>query len=121
MRKYCLILLIQVITMCSLANDPIKELIRNAGDASTFPDDNILVVFDSTLTNVMETGLTYVSNHVLYKILTTTGAKELNVLTFSYDPQSAFVEIQRTTVYKKNGEVVNLDQNTVMDYHEIER
>ena len=116
MKKYSLILLIQLITICTLASDPVKELIKNAGDASTFPKDNLLVVFDSTLTDVQESGLTYVTNHVLYKVLTTTGAKNLNVLIFGYDPQSAFVEIKRATIYKKNGQIVNLDLGSVMDY-----
>ncbi len=116
MKKYSLILLIQLITLCALASDPVKELIKNAGDATTFPKDDILVVFDSTFTDVRESGLTYVTNHMLYKILTTSGAKELNVLTFGYDPQSAFVDIQKVTVYKKNGEVINLNLNSVMDY-----
>ncbi|NQV02903.1 MAG: DUF3857 and transglutaminase domain-containing protein, partial [Bacteroidia bacterium] len=116
MKKYSLILLLQVIAICSLANDPVKELIKTAGDASTFPKDDLLVVFDSTLTDVRESGLTYVTNHMLYKILTTTGAKKLNVLTFGYDPQSAFVEIKRVTVYKKDGQTLDLDLNSVMDY-----
>ncbi|MBL7110846.1 MAG: DUF3857 and transglutaminase domain-containing protein [Bacteroidales bacterium] len=116
MKKHSLILLLQVVTICSMAGDPVRELINNAGDANTFPKDDLLVVFDSTLTDVKENGLTYVTNHVLYKILTTTGAKELNVLTFNYDPQSAFVEIKRVTVYKKDGQTIDLDLNTVMDY-----
>ncbi|MBE0646384.1 MAG: DUF3857 and transglutaminase domain-containing protein [Bacteroidales bacterium] len=116
MKKYGLIILIQLIAATSMASDPIKELIRTAGDATTFPKDNLLVVFDSTLTDVQESGLTYVTNHVLYKVLTTDGAKDLSVLIFGYDPQSAFVEIQKATVYKNNGEVINLDLNSVMDY-----
>lgn len=116
MKKYSLILLIQAITIFSLAGDPIRELIKNAGDASTFPKDDLLVVFDSTLTDVKESGLTYVTNHVLYKVLTPAGAKELNVLTFGYDPQSAFVEIKQATIYKKDGQTIRLDLNSVLDY-----
>jgi len=116
MKKYSLLFLAQLITLFALANDPVKELIKTAGDATTFPKNDLLVVFDSTLTDVRESGLTYVTNHILYKILTTAGARELNVLTFGYDPQSAFVEIQRATVYKNNGEVVCLNLNSVMDY-----
>ncbi len=116
MKKYSLLFLAQLITLFALANDPVKELIKTAGDATTFPKNDVLVVFDSTLTDVRESGLTYVTNHILYKILTTAGARELNVLTFGYDPQSAFVEIQRATVYKNNGEVVCLNLNSVMDY-----
>lgn len=111
-----MLLFIQLITLTILANDPIKELIRTAGDASTFPKDDLVVIFDSTFTDVKESGLTYVTNHVLYKVLTPSGAKELNVLTFGYDPQSAFVEIKKVTIYKQNGEIINLDLNKVLDY-----
>lgn len=116
MKKYSLIILIQFITVFSFANDPIRELIKTAGDGTTFPKNDLLIVFDSTLTDVRETGLTHVTNHTLFKVLTTAGAKELNVLTFGYDPQSAFVEIRKAIIYKKNGEIINLDLNSVMDY-----
>jgi len=116
MKKYRLLLLFQMLTLSVLAGNPIKELIKSAGDASTFPKDNLLVIFDSTLTDVMESGLTYVTNHTLYKVLTPAGAKELGVLTFGYDPQSAFVEIRQATVYKASGQVITLNPNSVMDY-----
>lgn len=116
MKKYSLILLIQLFALWSLASEPIGELIRKAGDASTFPNSNILVVFDSTVTDMQESGLTYVTNHIVYKVLTAAGAKQLSVLTFGYDPQSAFVEIRQATVYKANGDVIALDVKKVMDY-----
>jgi len=116
MKKVSLILLLQALVHCTFAGDPISALIKTAGDASTFPNDDLLVIFDSTLTDVKESGLTYVTNHMLYKVLTPAGAKELNALTFGYDPQSAFVEIRKAAVYKNDGRIMNLDLNRVMDY-----
>ncbi|MFC2102343.1 DUF3857 domain-containing transglutaminase family protein [Bacteroidota bacterium] len=116
MKRIRLILLLQALVLFAMAGDPIQELIKNAGDATTFPKDDLLVVFDSTLTDVQESGLTYVTNHIVYKVLTAAGAKDLSVLTFGYDPQSAFVEIKQATVYKKSGEVINLNLASVMDY-----
>ena len=101
MKKIIFLLLYLGCCGISFAEDPIQDLIRKAGDAKTFPKDNLLVVFDSTITDVKESGLSYVRNHTLYKILTAKGAKDLNVLTFGYDPQSAYVEIQQATIYKK--------------------
>ena len=116
MRKYLFLLLFIGFYGISFAEDPIQDLIKQAGDAKTFPKDNLLVVFDSTISDVQESGLTFVRNHTLYKILTTTGAKNLNALTFGYDPQSAYVEIQKATIYRRDGKIINLDLGSVMDY-----
>lgn len=116
MRTYTLLFIIQLFALSVWANNPIKELIRSAGDAADFPRDELLVVFDSTLTDVKESGLTYVNNHILYKVLNAEGAKKLNALTFGYDPQSAYVEIEKATIYRKNGEIITLDTSLVLDY-----
>ncbi|MBC8314805.1 MAG: DUF3857 domain-containing protein [Bacteroidales bacterium] len=116
MRKYLFLLVFIGFYGISVAEDPIQDLIKQAGDAKTFPKDNLLVVFDSTISDVQESGLTFVRNHTLYKILTTTGAKNLNALTFGYDPQSAYVEIQKATIYRRDGKIINLDLGSVMDY-----
>ncbi len=116
MRKFILLLLFSGFCGISFAEDPIRDLIQKAGDAKTFPKDKLLVIFDSTITDVQETGLSYVRNHTLYKILTAEGAKDLNVLTFGYDPQSAYVEIQKATIYKEGGKTIDLDLSGVLDY-----
>jgi len=116
MRTYALLFIIHLFALSVWANNPIKELIRSAGDAADFPRDELLVVFDSTLTDVKESGLTYVNNHILYKVLTAEGAKQKNALTFGYDPQSAYVEIEKATIYRKNGEIITLDTSLVLDY-----
>ncbi len=116
MRKYLFLLVFIGSYGISVAEDPIQDLIKRAGDAKTFPKDNLLVVFDSTISDVQESGLTYVRNHILYKILIATGAKNLNALTFGYDPQSAYVEIQKAAIYRRDGKIINLDLGGVMDY-----
>ena len=116
MKKLIFLLLFLGCFGVSFAGDPIRDLIQKAGDAKAFPKQNLLVVFDSTIKDVQESGLSYVRNHTLYKILTPKGARDLNVLTFGYDPQSAFVEIQKATIYKKEGEVIELDLATIQDY-----
>ena len=39
------------------ASDPVKEALAKAGDAAKYPGENQLVVFDSMLVDVQESGL----------------------------------------------------------------
>ena len=98
------------------ALDPNLELIHTAGDATVYPGDNLLVIFDSTRVDVKESGLSYVWSHTLTKILTPKGAIDLSVVKFGYDPLSAYVDIKKVVIYKKNGTIHNLDLQNVLDY-----
>jgi hypothetical protein len=95
---------------------PIGGLIKKAGDASDYPGAGKLIIFDSTYSDVRETGLTYVYTHRLYKVLTQKGALDLSTIIYGYDPLSAYVEIRQVILHKKNGERVELDTSRVMDY-----
>jgi len=92
-----------------------QELISNAGDASTFPKSDVVVIFDSTSVQMQPTGLSYYQMHSLTKILTTNGAKKNNIVKVGYDPLSAYVEIQKVVIHKANGEQIVLE-NPVLDY-----
>ncbi|MBI4648270.1 MAG: DUF3857 and transglutaminase domain-containing protein [Bacteroidia bacterium] len=81
-----------------------------------YPDADLLIVFDSTMTNVKESGLSYVNRHILYKILTPKGAMNLSVIKYDYDPQTAYVEILTAVIYHKNGEAEELNIKNVKDY-----
>lgn len=96
--------------------EPIRDLLNNNKDVSKYPSDKLLILFDSTIVDVQESGLTYVRSHTLTKILDTKGARELSVVKSGYDPQSAFVAIQKAVIYKKDGSEVPLDVNKAMDY-----
>jgi hypothetical protein len=98
------------------ASDPMRDLIKNAGDASQYPNDNLLLVFDSTRVDVKESGLSYTWTHTLYKVLTAKGALDVSVLKFGYDPLSAYAEIQKAVIYRKDGTTTVLDLKKVMDY-----
>ena len=96
--------------------DPISDLIKNSGCPDQFPGAGKLIIFDSTFSDVQETGLTYVYTHRLYKVLTAKGALDLKTITYGYDPLSAYVEFRKVKIYRKSGEVEELDIETVMDY-----
>jgi hypothetical protein len=103
-------------TIHLLPAQTIREKISNAGTLSDFPNDNVLVVFDSTAVDVQETGLSFYSMHRLYKVLTQHGALDLNIVKIDYDPLSAYVEIKKVVIYRKNGTVENLDITKTLDY-----
>jgi transglutaminase-like putative cysteine protease len=98
-----------------LGND-LVSLIRNSGNSENYPGKSELVIFDSTFTDVMESGLSHVYIHRLVKILTPQGARKNAVITFDYDPFSAWIEIRGATIYRKNGETEQLDMTRVYDY-----
>ena len=106
-----------MLTQISFATiDPNQDLIRTAGDATFYPTDNTVVIFDSTRVNVKESGLSYVWTHTLTKVLNAKGALDLAVVKFGYDPLSAYVDLKKVTIYKKDGTIRNLDVQNVMDY-----
>jgi len=112
--KKLLIILLSLVSLASFAD--YSALIKKAGDSKDFPKANYLIVFDSTIVDVKETGLSYNDIHKLYKVLTVEGAKQLNHLVFDYEPLSAFIEIKAVNIYRKNGEIEALDMSKVLDY-----
>ncbi len=116
--KYINALLFFILISYSIhAADPkITEIIAHSGDAKTYPGKSELVLFDSTIVDVQESGLSYVTMHKLIKILNAEGAKNNAVVKMGYDPLSAYVEIRKVIVYKKSGEVKELDLGNVKDY-----
>lgn len=116
MRKPGFLLLLLLFTVKIFASNPIQELIRSAGDASTYPNDNLVIVFDSTIVDVKETGLSYVRTHTLYKVLNYKGALDVTVFKFGYDPLSAYSDIKSVSIYKNNGTIREPEMKTVLDY-----
>lgn len=116
MNKVILALFSLLICISVYADPQIKDLIKKSGDANTYPGKTELIIFDSTSVSVQESGLSYVNIHKLTKILTTEGAKNNAVIIFGYDPLSAYVDIKNVKIYRKSGDVVELDMEQVMDY-----
>lgn len=94
----------------------LPELIDQAGDKEKYPEAHRLVVFDSIKVDVKESGLSYVNTHRLYKILDTEGAHDTRVIQYRYDPLSAYVEIRKVKIHRKNGETLVKGPEDVLDY-----
>lgn len=112
-----IMVLVSLILATTLYADPYtKQLISSTGGTKDYPGKSELIIFDSTIVAVQGSGLSYVNIHKLTKILTNDGAKKNAVIIFGYDPLSAYVDIKNVKVYRKSGEVDELDMTRVMDY-----
>jgi hypothetical protein len=116
MKSLTILLVTILIGLTCLSAGPVEDLIKASGGPEEYPHDNLLVLFDSIHVKVMETGLSYVNTHRLYKVLTTKGAKELSVIKYDYDPLSAFADITRVVIYKRTGEIEDIDMSRLLDY-----
>ncbi len=97
-------------------DNEIRRLIREAGDKSDHPGSSRVLVFDRTVADVQESGLTYVDQEQLTKALTRSGGLGLRAVAFSYDPQSALVQIKEARIYRKNGTIEEISLEHVCDY-----
>lgn len=116
MIKKALLLGVCLFMFISAFPGSIPELIKSAGCSEDFPNQNLLIIFDSTNVDMQESGLSFYHTHSLYKILTAKGARNFNVFKYGYDPLSAYVDIEKVIVYRKSGEIEELDMTKVYDY-----
>jgi transglutaminase-like putative cysteine protease len=98
------------------AQEDLHRQLSAAGTAKEFPGSSYLVVFDRTAVRVEESGLSHVDKEVLYKVLDSAGARELQSLTFGYDPLSAWVEVKEMKVLRANGGSETVPLTAVRDY-----
>ena len=97
-RKISAFVLLALAFLPAFSQTPQERLA--AIKSEDFPNANVVVVFDSTIADVQETGLTYVNMHRLYKVMTPSGALQMAVVKIDYDPLSAWVEIKKVVVHK---------------------
>ena len=116
MKQISALTLMLIISLSAAFAGPYDELIKKAGDKKNFPGSNMVVLFDSTRVEMMESGLSHNYIHRLYKVLTPEGAKNLSVIKFDYDPLSAWSEIRGVTIYRADGSQVEIDTSLVQDY-----
>lgn len=104
-----------------LLSSPTTDLLKKAGDAKKYPDNHLLLIYDSTKVDVKPSGLSYFYTHKLYKVLTQKGALDVSVIKYGYDPLTAYADIVKAVIYRKDGRVEELVTNDhqhekVLDY-----
>ena len=73
-------------------------------------------LLDSTSVTVQPTGSGSFSVCKTIKIQTPRGAVSNRIIKYDYDPLTAFARFKRATVYRANGDVINLDVTQACDY-----
>lgn len=73
-------------------------------------------LLDSTGVEVQPTGSGSFTIRRIVKVLNRQGALAHRVLKYDYDPLTAHAEFHRVTLYKANGDVINLDITRQQDY-----
>jgi hypothetical protein len=111
-----LLLISLLIPMLALAGPEENLQVLRKITAKDYPNDKVVVAYDSTQIYVEPSGLSKVYIHQLFKVLTAKGALEKRVITFGYDPLSAYVDIRSANIYRKNGDVIPVDVSKVNDY-----
>ncbi len=115
-KKFLALFVLVLISLPLISQNNVHKALKDAGNSRDYPSSPYLVVFDKTFSKVMDSGLTYTTRQVLYKVLTVEGLKRLKALTFYYDPQSAFVEIKKAEIIKKSGKKISVSLERVKDY-----
>jgi hypothetical protein len=78
----------------------IIELVKNAGEASKYDSASYVVVLDESVNRVSDLGVTFSDLHLVYKVLTEDGCKELATFRQGYEPLSSFVQLKEVNLIR---------------------
>lgn len=95
---------------CRVAPDPTVQ------KPEVYAGYNCVNLLDSTAVTVQPTGSGSFTVCKIIKIMTPQGAVNNRIIKYDYDPLTAHAQFHRVTIYKANGDVVNLDVSQQCDY-----
>lgn len=95
---------------CRFPQEPTAEKMQQ------YAKYDCLTLLDSTAVTVQPTGSGSFAICKTIKIQTPKGAVDNRVIVYDYDPLTAFAEFRYATIYRANGDVINLDVTTASDY-----
>ncbi|MFO7863531.1 MAG: DUF3857 and transglutaminase domain-containing protein [Salinivirgaceae bacterium] len=113
--KY-LVLIIALFGTVIVKAENIDDAIQHKNLQEAYKGHHQVLVFDSTEADVQESGLSYVVRKQLFYALDKQGAADLHQVTYNYDPLSAFVEIKKAIIIRKDGTREKLDSTHVYDF-----
>ena len=88
--------------------------LADAGTADDHDGADHVIVYDYAKNHMKSSGVTYVESYTIYKVLTATGCRDRSVLSWSYDPQSSYVDVREVNVVR-GGERIPADVTGVHD------
>ena len=95
---------------CRTASDPTLQ------KPELYAGYDCVNLLDSTAVTVQPTGSGSFTVCKIVKVMNTRGAVANRILKYDYDPLTAHAEFHRVTIYKANGDVINLDITQQQDY-----
>lgn len=107
----CLLFTAKIIS----AQEDIRSLIQQSGTAANYPESNVLIVFDRMNVDVAESGYSETTTHLLQKILTPQGSRDLRFFRFDYDPLTNAISIPQLRVWKQDGQVLDFSESEFTD------
>ncbi len=81
-----------------------------------FAGYDCITLLDSTAVSVQPTGSGSFAVYRKFKVQTPAGGVANHVIKYDYDPLTAFAEFKQATIYRANGDVVNVDITQACDY-----
>jgi hypothetical protein len=94
-------------------NDALKKAIADSGDHAGAGQ---VLIFDRTVADVQDSGLTYVTQRRLWKVGSASGALGLRTVVWDYDPLSGEVEVKVARIFRADGKVEDVPLENVVDY-----
>ncbi len=88
--------------------------VKQAGTAADHQGADLITVYHCSVNKVKESGVTYVDDYFVQKVLTAAGCRERSVLRWSYDPLSSYVEVREANIIR-GGEKIPVDVSEVHD------
>lgn len=85
-------------------------------DGQAYAKYDCVTLLDSTSVTVQPTGSGSFAVCRTFKIQTPKGAVANRVITYDYDPLTAHAQFRYATIYRANGDVINLDVTQACDY-----
>ncbi len=96
--------------VCLFPQDPTLEKLE------AYKGYDSVTLLDSTSVTVQPTGSGSFTIYKVFKVQTPKGAVNNRIIKYDYDPLTAFAKFHKTTIYRANGDVVNLDVTAACDY-----
>ncbi|MFH1276965.1 MAG: DUF3857 domain-containing transglutaminase family protein [Candidatus Eisenbacteria bacterium] len=96
--------------------DPEEAIAALAGaEKDDYEGADRVVLFDRTVVEMEETGLSHRYEHKFVKVMDGDGAKELRAIRFDYDPASNIIEILAARVHRADSTYVDVDPGALVD------
>ncbi len=111
-----LLMFFALLITVSVQADEIRKAIESENFEEAYQNHHKVLIFDSISADVKESGLSYVTRKQLFYANDEHGAGDLHKVTYNYDPLSAWVEIKKAVIYRKDGSKEVLDTTHFYDY-----